>query len=182
MEAIFLEILPDITSAFCHIAGNLHFFTAIFTSKRHYRFNEFTEIVTAAELFDLQIVGVICPREALLKQLGDLLNCFVQVSDAMTRKRKKRPSKRHRMLALHINKHYMYYIHLINIINRSDEEENRFLIEIRLSKQSLSRGTPIATQRDVLRVVESRHPEWRSRKQRRDVKEENSDAQSMRRA
>ncbi|XP_077260481.1 matrix metalloproteinase-18-like [Temnothorax americanus] len=77
LEATFPGIPIGVTSIFRYIDGNLYFTTRT----QYYRFNEFTKTVTAAGKFDLRILNIVCPKDDLLKQLRDLLNRFVRVSD-----------------------------------------------------------------------------------------------------
>ncbi|XP_077265658.1 stromelysin-2-like [Temnothorax americanus] len=77
LEATFPGIPIGVTSIFRYIDGNLYFTTRT----QYYRFNEFTKTVTAAGKFDLRILNIVCPKDDLLKQLRDLLDRFVRVSD-----------------------------------------------------------------------------------------------------
>ncbi|XP_077261403.1 matrix metalloproteinase-18-like [Temnothorax americanus] len=77
LEATFPGILIGVTSIFRYIDGNLYFTTRT----QYYRFNEFTKTVTGAGKVDLRILNIVCPKDDLLKQLCDLLDRFVHVSD-----------------------------------------------------------------------------------------------------
>ena len=75
IEMIFPGIPHNVSSAFRYIDGNLYFIS----KNRFYRFNEFTKTVTASGKFDLEILGITCPREGLMTQLRDLLSRFVRI-------------------------------------------------------------------------------------------------------
>ncbi|XP_036141735.1 72 kDa type IV collagenase-like [Monomorium pharaonis] len=84
IQTVFPGIPPNITLAFRYLDGNLYF---VSQQQQIYKFNEFTENVLSASEFDVQALGIDCPRYGLLQQLRDLLHRFTRNTETLTRER-----------------------------------------------------------------------------------------------
>ena len=69
LRDIFPGIPTGIKSAFRNTDGNLYFFT----HRQYYSYNEFTGTVISAGQFGFEIIGIECPRTALLHRIQDIL-------------------------------------------------------------------------------------------------------------
>ena len=70
LKDIFPGIPTGVRFAFRNIDGNLYFFT----NRQYYIFNEFTNRVHSAGIFNLNAIGIDCPRTELLHRIQDILN------------------------------------------------------------------------------------------------------------
>ncbi|XP_026825432.1 matrix metalloproteinase-17-like [Ooceraea biroi] len=69
LQTVFPGIPSSARTAYRYTDGHLYFIHR----DRFFAYNEFTETVTRSGEFDLDAIGVMCPREDILRKLWDLL-------------------------------------------------------------------------------------------------------------